>query len=107
MSEIWIYSKRKKSYIKATKWDLFWNKLKYKFTKWKLVNTYKYWLIPYKDKKKYFSLSNKEYEEAEKLYKEKGTISYEFYPCGGVGWGVRLHVLKTNEIIDISDVDSW
>ena len=42
-----------------------------------------------------------------KIFKEKGTISYEFYPCAGIGWGVRLHVLKTGEIIDITDVESW
>lgn len=106
-NETWIYSKRKNSYVKATKWDLFWNRLKWKFLKWKLVDTSKYCLIPWEDGKRQFTLSKKEYEDSQKLYKEKGTISYEFYPCAGIGWGVKIHVLKTGEIIDISDVDSW
>lgn len=106
-NETWIYNKRKNSLIKATKWNLFWNKIKWKFTKWKLVDTSKYDLVPWEDKKRYFILSPKEYEDAEKLYKEKGTISYEFYPCAGIAWGVKIHVLKTDEIIDISDVSTW
>ena len=94
-------------WVKATKWDLFWRPIKHKFTKWKLVDTSKYWIIPEDDRKLHFILSEKEYEEAKKLYKEKGTISYEFYPCAGIAWGVRVRVLKTGEVIDISDVDSW
>lgn len=107
MKEVWIYNNKKNQYVKATKWDLFWNKLKWKFLKWKLVDTSKYCLIPWEDGKRQFTLSKKEYEDSQKLYKEKGTISYEFYPCAGIGWGVKIHVLKTGEIIDISDVDSW
>lgn len=101
----WIYYNG--NYVEAKgliylKW-----KLKNWFRKYKLINTYKYRLIPLDDMKKIFKLSDKEYEDAEKLYKEKGTISYEFYPCAGIGWGVRIHVLKTDEIIDISDVSTW
>ena len=106
--EIWIYSKSKNKWINPSKFKLFWFRLKRKFTRWKFVDTSKYCLIPWEDRKKQFTLSNKEYEQSQKLYKEKGTISYEFYPCGGVGWGVKVHCLnKDNEIIDISDVDSW
>lgn len=106
-NETWIYSKRNNGYIKATKWDLFWDKIKWKFKKWKLVNTSKYDLIPWEDKKKQFTLSDKEYEKSEKLYKEKGTISYEFCPCG-IGWAVKIHCLdNNNEIIDITDYDNW
>lgn len=105
--ETWIYSKHKNSYIKATKWNLFWHKIKWKFIKWKLVDTSKYCLIPWEDRKKQFTLSNKEYEVSQKIYKEKGTISYEFYPCGGIGWGVKVKVLDTNEVINITDVSSW
>lgn len=107
-NETWIYSKRKNNYIKATKWDLFCNRIKCKFTKWKLVNTSKYCLIPWEDRKKQFTLSDKEYEVSQKIYKAKGTISYEFYPCGGIGWGVKIHCLdNNNEIIDITDYDTW
>jgi hypothetical protein len=78
--ETWIYSKRKNQFIKATKWNLFWRHIKCKFTKWKLVDTFKYCLIPWEDKKRQFTLSDKEYEDSQKLYQEKGTLSYEFYP---------------------------
>lgn len=103
----YIFNEKKNKYIEATKWDLFWHRFKHKFTKWKLIDTSKYCLLPWNDKKKQFSLSNKEYEDAKKLYEEKGTISYEFYPCGGIGWGIKIHILKTKEIIDITDVTKW
>ena len=101
------YISVKGKWVKATKWILFKRRIKWWFIKWKLVDTFKYRLIPQSEMGKWFGLSDKEYEDAEKLYKEKGTISYEFYPCAGIGWGVRIHVLKTDEIIDISDVSTW
>lgn len=78
-----------------------------KFKKWRFINSYKYLIIPNNKTDGVFRLSDKEYEAAEEIYKTKGTISYEFYPCGGIGWGVKLHVLDTGEIIDITDIDSW
>ena len=56
--------------------------------------------------KYHYVLSEKEYKQAKEIYKEKGTISYEFYPAG-IGWGVKVHVEKTGEIIDITDVSNW
>ena len=103
--EIWIYKRGK--YIKATSWDLFWRKIKNYRERFKIVDTWKYKLIPHDDSKYYFKLSSKEYNDAKKLYKEKGTISYEFYPCAGIAWGVKIHILKTDEIIDISDISCW
>lgn len=102
--EIWIY--KKGHYIKATRWDLWIRNLKNLKNRFKIVDTNKYCLIPWEDKKRQFALTDKEYEDAQKLYKEKGALSYEFFPCGGIGWGVRVHT-KTGEIIDITDVDSW
>lgn len=93
--------------IKTTKWDLFWRKIKNLRTRFKIVDTHKWCLVPWEDRRKQFTLSDKEYEDAKKLYEEKGTISYEFYPCGGIGWGVRIHTLNTNEIIDITDYNNW
>ena len=93
--------------IKLSKFKIFINNIKRFIHKYKIVNTYKYSLIPYSDRKYIFKLSKKEYEEAEKIYSSKGTISYEFYPCGGIGWGIRLHILESNEIIDITDIDSF
>ena len=57
--------------------------------------------------KRYFSLSPQEYEDAEKIYKEKGTLEYIFYPCAGLAWGVKVKVIKTGEIINITDVSCW
>ena len=105
--EIWIYNKKRNQYVKVTKWDLFWRPIKYWFTKWKLVDTSKYCLVSWTDREKQFTLSDKEYIDSENIYKEKGTISYEFYPCAGIGWGVKIHILKTGEIIDITSYDNW
>ena len=61
-----------------------------------------------------FKLNEKENELAEEFLQEhrhleiyKGTISYEFYPCAGIGWGVKVHVMSTGETIDIRDVSTW
>jgi hypothetical protein len=81
------------------------NKLCRLLHRWRIVDTHAYRIIPYNVS--IFRLTPKEKEMAEKLYNEKGTISYEFYPCAGIAFGVKIHVLKTSEIIDISDVSSW
>lgn len=107
MKETWIFNKRKNKFIKATKWLLFKHRLIHWFTKWKLVNRDNYCLVPWEDSKKQFMLSDKEYKDAQKIYKNKGTISYEFYPCAGLAWGVKVHVNKTGETIDITDVSTW
>ena len=93
---------------KANKWMLFKFNIKNWFKKWKLVNTYKYKLIPTSEIGRWFGLSEEEYKESERLYKnEQRTISYEFYPCGGIGYGVRIHDLDTDEVFDITDVSTW
>lgn len=101
--ETYIYNKG--NFVKATKWMLFKRYIKNLFYKYKLVNTNKYKLVKYEDLKYYFTLSPKEYEDAKKLYKDKGTISYEFYPLSGLGWGVKIHT-KNDEIFDITDFSS-
>lgn len=53
-----------------------------------------------------FTLSEKQLKRAEEIYKEKGTISYEFIPSG-IGWVVKVKVIKTGEEIDITDYDTW
>ena len=94
--------------FKATKIDLFKSRIKRWFKKWKLIDSSKYMLIPRSDSGKWFGMTNEEYKKSKRLYNEEGrTISYEFYPCGGIGWGVRVHDLKTKEIFDITDVDNW
>ena len=104
--EIWI--KHNNKWIKnPSKWILFKRWVEFTLKRWKIVDTSKYWIIPEDERKLHFILSEKEYEEAEKIYKEKGTISYEFYPCVGLGWGIRLHVLKNNEVIDVTSYDNW
>lgn len=94
-------------FTKASKWNIFWETIKRYCSRFKIVDTWKYMLILHDHSKYYFKLSPKEYEDAKKIYKDKGTISYEFFPCGGIGWGVKVHVLKTNEIFDITDVSDW
>lgn len=74
--------------------------------RFKIIDTWKNVVIPKNDRKYYFKLSPKEYEDAQKIYKEKGTISYEFSPTG-IGSVVKVKVLKTGEIIDITDYDTW
>lgn len=91
-----------------SKWILFRRKIKLWFKKWKLVDTNKYKLIPYDEIGRWFSLSEQEYNESERLYKEEHrTLSYEFYPCGGIGWGIKVHDLKTKETFDITSYDNW
>lgn len=94
-------------WTKATKWKIFKQKIKYEIKRWKLVDKYSNRIVSIDDMKRYFSLSPIEYERAEKIYKEKGTIAYIFYPCGGIAWGVKVRVLDTNEEIDITDVTCW
>lgn len=94
-------------WVKATKWKIFKQKIKFEIKRWKLVDKYSNRIVPIDDMKRYFSLSPIEYERAKKIYKEKGTIAYIFYPCGGIAWGVKVRVLNTNEEIDITDVSTW
>ena len=104
--EFWI--SYNENWIKnPSKWILFKRKIKSLLKRWKIVDTKKYWIIPESERKNHFILSEKEFKQAEEIYKNKGTISYEFYPCGGIGWGVILHVLDTKEAIDITDTSNW
>ena len=103
--EIWIHYKDK--WIKnPSKWIMLKRGIKLWCQKWKLVDKTESKIIPMTELKRYFSLSPKEYEDAEKIYKEKGTIEYHFCP-GTIGWGVKVKVVKTGEIIDITSYDNW
>ena len=104
--EISIYWKGK--WIKnPSKWIMLKRGIKLWCKKWKLVDKSENKIIPQSEMKRYFSLSPKEFADAEKIYKEKGTLEYIFYPCGGIAWGVRVRVIKTGEIINITDVSCW
>ena len=104
--EIWIHYKDK--WIKnPSKWIMFKRNLKLWCKKWKLIDKSENKIIPNSEMKRYFSLSPQEYEDAEKIYKEKGTLEYIFYPCAGLAWGVKVKVIKTGEIINITDVSCW
>lgn len=105
--EVWINYNGK--WIKnPSKWILFKRWLKFTKKRWKIIDTSKYWIIPEDERKYHFILSEKEYEESERLYKEEHrTLSYEFYPCAGLGYGIRVHDLKTEEIFDITTYDNW
>ena len=98
--KIWIYWKGR--WTKARWWMLAIRRTKLWITKWKIVDTSKYQLVNRDELGKWFSMSDKEYKKSQKIYKEKGSISYEFYPCGGIGWGLKIHC-KDGEIIDRFD----
>lgn len=102
-----VYLIKNGRWVKANKWMFFKHCLKMKLKKWKIVNSYSNKIIPLDDMKRYFMLTPLEYNKSQQIYKDKGTIEYTFYPCGGIAWGVKVRILKTNEEIDITDVDSW
>ena len=84
------------------------NKIKHWFKKWKiLVNTDRFKVEPFPYPYTRFELTPKQMEDAKKIYEEKGTIEYTFYPCSGIGWGCKVKVWNTNEYIDITDVSNW
>ena len=105
--EFWIEYNGK--FIKnPSKWIRFKRKIKFLLRRWKIIDTHKCWIIPENEKVLYFKLSEKEYREAERMHKEEHrTISYEFYPCGGIGWGVRIRDLDTKEVFDITSYENW
>lgn len=105
MNETWIYDFKNEKWTKASRWLVFKTKLLNIFRRYKIIDTWKYKPIRYSDFKYYFRLSNKEYERAKNIYKKRGNISYEFYPIGGIDWGLRVRVLKTDKVIDITDYD--
>ena len=85
----------------------YWYRIKYFFTKWKFINTSKYFIIPISKLNRHFFLTEKEYEDARLIKKEKGTIAIEFSPGGGIGVCVYAIVIKTGERINITDYKSW
>ena len=82
----------------------FLTKIKKFLTKWKLVDTSKNRICP-KDSK-VFILTDYQSNLCDKIYKDKGTIEYTFYPTG-IGWGVKVKSWKTNEYFDITDTSVW
>ena len=82
-------------------------KIKYWIRRYKILDTWKYRYYPLSEADLYFRLSPIERLKADKILEEKGNIEYIFYPCGGIGWGVKVKVWKTNEYIDITDVSCW
>ena len=100
--EVWILKNGK--WIKATKWEVFKRTITGIFTRYKLTDTWRYNIVPHEDLKYIFKMTPKEYDRTKKLYEEKGTISYEFYPIGGIGYGLKIHT--KDEIIDVTDLDS-
>ena len=53
-----------------------------------------------------FILSQKQKEEADRIYKEKGNIQYIFTSTG-IGYNVKVKVIETGEEFDITDYDTW
>jgi hypothetical protein len=102
--EYWRYNKKKKTWKKINKFQYRLDIIKKWFKKWIIIDKSQYTLIPNSELGRWFKMSEKEYKESERLYKEEHrTISYEFYPCAGIGWGLKIHDLKTKETFDITD----
>lgn len=98
------YKFKNNTLVKMNKLEIHWDKFKHFFTKWKLVNTRKFLVIPHKNYK--FILSDKQQKEVEELYKTKGGMDYIFY-FTGIGIGFKVKIWKTNEYIDLTDYDTW
>lgn len=81
------------------KLKIYWNRFKYFFIKWKIVNTNKFVLVPSKNYK--FILTDKQQKQVEELYKTKGNMDYIFY-FTGIGIGFKVKIWKTNEYIDLN-----
>lgn len=70
--------------------------------KWKFVNTEKYDIL---SKSNFtFILNNTQQEEAERLIKEYGDLEFCF-SHNALGISVKVRILKTNEIINLSEYD--
>lgn len=95
-----------KFYWNPSPWRKLLIKLENLWNRWRIIDTWKYQLILKSDLKRYFCLSPEEYEVVQKIKKEKGDISYHFYPTG-IGTTVRVKVKKTSEEIDITDYNYW
>ena len=93
-------------WVKATRWMEFKQKIKSLLTRYKLIDTWNNRIVPNDELGRHFIMSEKEYEDAKKIYDEKGTISYEFIPGGGIGWILKIHTADS-ETIDITDYESW
>lgn len=78
-----------------------------KLKKWKLVNTDKYRIEKYPYPNIRFELTPEQTKLCRNIYKHNGSLEYTFYPCSGIGWGCKVKVRKTGEIINITDVSSW
>ena len=53
-----------------------------------------------------FVLTDKQIQQSEEIYKNKGNISYVFTP-EGIGTSVEIEVVDTGELFNITDYDTW
>ena len=83
---------------------IIWDWMTTPFRKWKLVNVFTNRIVPYNSLA--FILSDKEKESADNICKEHGAIEYIIYPLAGLGWGVKVRVIKSGEEFDITDIDN-
>ncbi len=75
-------------------------------TKWKLVDTTKHVIMKFPPTLM-FALTEQQQKQVDKLYEQYGSMDYCFYFSGGLGIGFKVKIWKTNEWIDLTDVDSW
>jgi hypothetical protein len=77
-------------------------------TKWKLVDTTKYEITEFSNSTYYkFVLTKWQQEQVDKLYEQYGGMDYCFYFSSGLGIGFKVKIWKTNEWIDLTDINQW
>lgn len=88
-----------------------WERLKSKLRKWwkryQVIDTRKYAIYLKTDGDRAFWLSKSEYEQAKYLERAKGNLEYCFSNTTGIGITLRVKVIETGEIIDITDYSTW
>lgn len=73
--------------------------------RFKLIYTTKFDILP--KSPLHFSVTKQQWDDIKTLRKLKGNISYEFYSCGGIGFGLKVHCQDNGEVIDFTDVNNW
>lgn len=94
-----------KSLYKPNKLEILTDNIKRCLKRFKIIDTWKYDTISRNDYKYHYVLSKKQYDEIEKIKEtHNGFISYIFTP-EPIGNVVKIQI--NNEIIDITDYDTW
>lgn len=100
------YKFKNNTLVKMNKLEIYWDKFKHFFTKWKLINSDSYTLLKFPHPTRIFILSEKQQKQVDEIYKTQGGMDYIFY-FTEIGIGFKVKIWKTNEYIDLTDYDTW